>query len=193
MAHAIWSRVGLAEPTFAVALGANRDAVRTLHLRLDGPIDKVDGEHRAMRAFDDAMRDGVASTPRPMHAKSPADDEMGIELGGERDDLFVRFADTNVKTRVPVGPLADVVEALEHETRERELGVFARGVAVVVDDVDEVEVRGVVARGLVERVLEDNLGVLGEVERDDDAEGHIALHMPNEAASDVPLRSKAWQ
>jgi len=185
--------VGLAEPTFAVALGANCDAVRTLHLRLDGPIDKVDGEHRAMRVFDDAMRDGVASTPRPMHAKSPADDEMCVELGGERDDLFVRFADTNVKTRVPVGPLADVVEALEHETRERELGVFAGGVVVVTDDVDEVEVRSVVARGLVERVLEDNLGVLGEVERDDDAEGHIALHMPNEAASDVPLRSKAWQ
>lgn len=162
----------IAEPALAIGGGSHRHAVSAL-CELEWAIDEVDREHGAMRVLEHATRDRSAVSPRAMDAEPSTDDEVCVDLGCERDDLHVRLAGADVEPRAPRGTTHGV-ERAERGLLEAPLRGF--GVALVIDDVDEVNVGCRVSRGLIERVLEDDLGVLGEVERDDDTEVLIALH-----------------
>src|SRR5687767_5135634 len=138
------------------------------------------------------MRGRAELTKGAAHAESADDDEMRVDLAGERHDLFVRATGANMKPCSPVGAARDGLESFEHETRELGLRVFDGLIVVVADDVKEVNVGCGMARGLVERVLEDDLGILGEVERDDDAIVRVTLHSDNRCIAYAAFLVENW-
>ena len=85
--------------------------------------------------------------------------------------LLGRLADANVHASAPVDAVVEDVEAVADELGEALLGHGHE--ARVGYDGDEVQLGLLVTRGLVERVLEHDFGVLGQVESDDDA---VAIH-----------------
>ncbi len=155
----------IAKPALPVGLGPYGNAGRTLRLGLDRSIYQVDREHRARCIFDDAMRDRTELAPRAMYAEPSADDQVCIDVAGKRDDLFVRLAGANVKSCSPARLVADDVQRISGENTEAVFGSFDVSVAVAFDHVDEVNVWSGMSRRLIECVFEDDLGILGQVER----------------------------
>lgn len=162
-----------AEPTFTVGFGAHAHAVRTLR-NGEWSIHEIDREGWTVRVLDHAMRDG--SEPAVMCTEAADHDQMRIDLCGECDDLFMRTAGANVKARVPFEvALAECIEAFEHERRE--LVLRSVDVIALVDDMNKVKVRRAMTCRLIERMLEHDLGILREVERDDQAKMRL-VHDP---------------
>lgn len=95
-------------------------------------------------------------------------DEIRADVGREVRDLFLGLALKNVKPRSPVRRArSERVEPLQHEVRERHACVLL--VRPLRDDGDEVKIGTLVTSGLIDRVLEHDLRVLGAIEGHDEA------------------------
>jgi len=134
-------------------------------------LGEPDHEGGARRQRDHAVGDGAdAAVLVIVAAELPDHDEVGEDVGREDRDLLGRVAGAHVQARAPVaGAEVERVDAAGHELEQAGLEILQR-LLVVLADRDEVEVRRVVPRGLVERVLEHDLRVLRQIEADDDAE-----------------------
>ena len=159
-------RVRVAEPAFAVGLGPDRDAVGALRLAIRRLIDEADHERRARRGFDHAIRDAAEALAHAVDAEAAHDDQMRADLGGEVGDLLGGRTGTHVQPDVPLGAV-DPFETFKDERGESALDVVDIGVRV--GHRHEVQIGLVVTRGLIDRVLEDDLRIFGEIEGDDDS------------------------
>ncbi|HEX2691835.1 MAG TPA: hypothetical protein VHN14_34735 [Kofleriaceae bacterium] len=165
-----------AEPALAFRLRAQRHAVGALRDHIGGIVDHPDDERRARSRFQHAAGD----TPEPrtvvVQPETPDDDQVGAALGREAGDLLVGFADTHVEAQLPVGAV-EVFERRQHERGHTLLRGFH--IRWRVDDGQDVQVWRIVARHLVECVLEYDLRVLGAIESDDDLKTTAGSCLPH--------------
>lgn len=157
-----------AEQRLGIRRLADRCTGITLRHGLDDMLCQPDHEDRAWRFIDRPSRQHLAPAMGP---EPPHDDEVGIELPGESRDLVGDVTDTDVERHPPSLPGA--LDPFEYLGREALSGSF--GLALSAHR-QEMQVGSVMPRCLIERMLEDDLGILGEVERDDHAVRATDVH-----------------
>ena len=104
---------------------------------------------------------------RMMHAEASDHEEMRADLCSQIRDLLGRLTRSNVQPDSPVVALQSV-ECGYNECSEPRFDVLDID-GTIVDDVQKVQIRCSVMNGLIDRVVEHDFGVLGEIEGNDDA------------------------
>ncbi len=156
-----------AEPVLAVGTRSDLRAAWTHRMRRRLAAFEADDQRRTRRLIDHAL--GETATPSTSATELPDHEQIRIDLRGEVRDLGDGFSDADVD--VGGGRPSIRHEALEPLPRQlrKDLG-GSRDPRVIANDRDEVQIGIAMTSRLIDRMLEDDLGVLGVLERDDDPE-----------------------